>query len=138
MDYTRAFSLTPVDINRIPFKTLSSEWTYITCPRKTGTQLLSWVSAIVRMTLCSRRLRPRPRRHLRGRERIVSQNATLRYRCIRWYRYNSTEHPIAFHKAQDLGKAPKKLTGAAAPEAYEVRLSVELFKDMTHDMAERR
>lgn len=34
------------------------------------------------------------------------------------------EHPIPFHKAQDLGKVPKKLAGGPAPdieEAYEVR-----------------
>ena len=39
-------------------------------------------------------------------------------------RYNSKDHPIAFHKAQDLGKAPKKIAAAGpAPdleEAYEV------------------
>ncbi|KAG1807653.1 replication factor RFC1 C terminal domain-containing protein [Suillus subaureus] len=28
-------------------------------------------------------------------------------------RYNSTDHPIPFHKATDLGKAPKKLSGPA-------------------------
>ncbi|KAF8663971.1 hypothetical protein AX14_006802, partial [Amanita brunnescens Koide BX004] len=36
--------------------------------------------------------------------------------------YNSTEHPITFHRALDLGKAPKKLAGGPAPgleEAYE-------------------
>jgi len=81
-DYTCALSLTTVDINRVPFKMLSSEWTNTTCPRKTGTQSLSWVSAIVRMTLCSRRLRPQPRRHLRGSEHIVSQNVMMRCSCI--------------------------------------------------------
>ncbi|PFH45686.1 hypothetical protein AMATHDRAFT_158196 [Amanita thiersii Skay4041] len=38
-------------------------------------------------------------------------------------KYNSMEHPIAFHKALDLGKVPKKLAAGAAPdleEAYEV------------------
>jgi replication factor C subunit 1 len=33
------------------------------------------------------------------------------------------EHPIAFHRAMDLGKAPKKLAGGPAPdveEAFEV------------------
>lgn len=41
-------------------------------------------------------------------------------------RYNAQDHPIAFHKAQDLGKVPKKIAAAGpAPdleEAYEVRL----------------
>ncbi len=27
-------------------------------------------------------------------------------------KYNASEHPIAYHKAQDLGKAPKKLASA--------------------------
>lgn len=31
-------------------------------------------------------------------------------------RYNATEHPIAFHKAHDLGKAPKKLAAGPAPD----------------------
>ncbi|KAJ7584883.1 purine nucleotide binding protein [Mycena floridula] len=31
-------------------------------------------------------------------------------------KYNATEHPIAFHKAQDLGKAPKKLAAGPAPD----------------------
>ncbi|KAF8624173.1 hypothetical protein AX15_006010 [Amanita polypyramis BW_CC] len=38
-------------------------------------------------------------------------------------KYNSSEHPIAFHKAQDLGKAPKRPASGPAPdleEAYEV------------------
>jgi len=34
-------------------------------------------------------------------------------------RYNSTEHPIAFHKAQDLGKVPKKLAAGPAPDVEE-------------------
>ena len=49
--------------------------------------------------------------------------------CISSYRYNSSEHPIAFHKALDLGKVPKKLAGGPAPdleEAYEVRPIVPL------------
>ena len=44
------------------------------------------------------------------------------------YRYNASEHPIPFHRAQDLGKIPKKLAGGPAPdleEAY-VRNSFEL------------
>ncbi|KAJ7229198.1 replication factor RFC1 C terminal domain-containing protein [Mycena pura] len=37
--------------------------------------------------------------------------------------YNSSEHPIPFYKATDLGKAPKKLAGGPAPDiedAFEV------------------
>lgn len=42
-------------------------------------------------------------------------------------RYNASEHPIAFHKAEDLGKASKKLAPLPVPdleEAYEVRVAV--------------
>jgi len=38
-------------------------------------------------------------------------------------KYNASEHPIPFHKATDLGKAPKKLAAAPAPDledAFEV------------------
>ena len=38
-------------------------------------------------------------------------------------RYNSKDHPVPFHKAQDLGKLPKKLDAGPAPdleEAYDV------------------
>jgi len=31
-------------------------------------------------------------------------------------KYNASDHPIPFHKAQDLGKAPKKLGGGPAPD----------------------
>jgi len=43
-------------------------------------------------------------------------------------RYNSRDHPIPFHKAQDLGKVPKKLPGAPAPdleEAFDVDDAVD-------------
>jgi replication factor C subunit 1 len=41
-------------------------------------------------------------------------------------RYNSSDHPIPFHKAQDLGKVPKKLAADSVPdleEAFDVSLS---------------
>ncbi|KAL0948869.1 hypothetical protein HGRIS_008988 [Hohenbuehelia grisea] len=34
-------------------------------------------------------------------------------------KYNAGEHPIAFHKAQDLGKAPKKLAAEPLPDIEE-------------------
>jgi replication factor C subunit 1 len=40
-------------------------------------------------------------------------------------KYNARDHPIPFHKAQDLGKVPKKLPGGPAPdleEAFDVRI----------------
>ena len=42
-------------------------------------------------------------------------------------KYNSRDHPIPFHKAQDLGKVPKKLPGGPAPdleEAFDVSTCV--------------
>lgn len=43
-------------------------------------------------------------------------------------KYNSRDHPIPFHRAQDLGKAPKKIADAGpAPdleEAYDVSSSI--------------
>jgi len=39
-------------------------------------------------------------------------------------RYNSSEHPIPFHKAQDLGKVPKKLAGGPAPDLEEAYVSL--------------
>ena len=51
------------------------------------------------------------------------------YRClIVYFRYNSSDHPIAFHKATDLGKAPKKLGGGPAPDhedVLDVRVTVD-------------
>ncbi|KAG0699774.1 replication factor RFC1 C terminal domain-containing protein [Suillus ampliporus] len=35
-------------------------------------------------------------------------------------KYNSTDHPIPFHKATDLGKVPKKLAGGPAPDIEDV------------------
>jgi replication factor C subunit 1 len=35
-----------------------------------------------------------------------------------YIRYNACEHPIAFHR-QDLGKAPKKISGGAVPDLEE-------------------
>ncbi|KAI0301881.1 replication factor RFC1 C terminal domain-containing protein [Multifurca ochricompacta] len=43
-------------------------------------------------------------------------------------KYNTRDHPIPFHKAQDLGRVPKKLAGGPAPdleEAFDVDDSVE-------------
>ncbi|KAI0054114.1 DNA replication factor C large subunit [Auriscalpium vulgare] len=34
-------------------------------------------------------------------------------------KYNASEHPVPFHKAQDLGKIPKKLAGGPAPDLEE-------------------
>ena len=48
----------------------------------------------------------------------------LSRKTYRHCRYNTSTHPIAFHKATDLGKIPQKISGPAAPdleEAYDVR-----------------
>lgn len=41
-------------------------------------------------------------------------------------RYNASEHPIPFHRAQDLGKVPKKLAGGPAPDLEEAYVSTVL------------
>ena len=51
-------------------------------------------------------------------------------------RYNANAHPIPFHKAQDLGKAPKKIAAEPAPdceEAYNVSFYYE-FKRYLFDL----
>lgn len=42
------------------------------------------------------------------------------------FRYNAMDHPIAFHKADDLSKAPRKLVAEQLPdleEAFEVSMT---------------
>jgi hypothetical protein len=34
-------------------------------------------------------------------------------------RYNSRDHPVPFHKAQDLGKVPKKIATDTVPDLEE-------------------
>ena len=53
-------------------------------------------------------------------------------------RYNASEHPIPFHRAQDLGKIPKKLAGGPAPdleEAYVRGFFIDLLFFHTHIQA---
>jgi replication factor C subunit 1 len=51
-------------------------------------------------------------------------------------RYNASDHPLPFHKAQDLGKAPKKLTGGPAPDLEEafVCLYNELYDEISTNL----
>ncbi|KAG6332752.1 hypothetical protein ID866_6335 [Astraeus odoratus] len=54
-------------------------------------------------------------------------------------KYNSSDHPIAFHRAIDLGKAPKKLSGGPAPdleEAYDMDDFGEASDDETKKPSE--
>ncbi|KAI0002914.1 DNA replication factor C large subunit [Russula compacta] len=47
-------------------------------------------------------------------------------------KYNARDHPIPFHKAQDLGRVPKKLAGGPAPdleEAFDVDDTVDDVDD---------
>ncbi|KAF5365675.1 hypothetical protein D9758_003145 [Tetrapyrgos nigripes] len=47
-------------------------------------------------------------------------------------KYNSSDHPIPFHKAQDLGKVPKKLAAEAIPdleEAFDLDEAVDEVSD---------
>ncbi|PPQ72055.1 LOW QUALITY PROTEIN: hypothetical protein CVT26_006737 [Gymnopilus dilepis] len=49
----------------------------------------------------------------------ATKTAFTRKQVLFTVRYNSTDHPIPFHKAQDLGKVPKKLAGGPAPDLEE-------------------
>ncbi|TFK35074.1 replication factor RFC1 C terminal domain-containing protein [Crucibulum laeve] len=47
-------------------------------------------------------------------------------------KYNASEHPIPFHKAQDLGKLPKKLAGGPAPDLEEAFVD-DIVDDISDD-----
>ena len=47
-------------------------------------------------------------------------------------KYNSSDHPIPFHKAQDLGKIPKKLPGGPAPDLEEAFDVSTALVNLTH------
>ncbi|KAF8638476.1 hypothetical protein AX17_002187 [Amanita inopinata Kibby_2008] len=48
-------------------------------------------------------------------------------------KYNSTEHPIAFHKAQDLGKVPKKLAAGPMPDLEEAYEADDIVEEASED-----
>lgn len=48
-------------------------------------------------------------------------------------KYNSTEHPIPFHKAHDLGKVPKKLAAGPAPDLEEAFDMDDIVDDASDD-----
>ncbi|KAF7775848.1 hypothetical protein Agabi119p4_4241 [Agaricus bisporus var. burnettii] len=48
-------------------------------------------------------------------------------------KYNGSDHPIPFHKAQDLGKMPKKLTGGPAPDLEEAFID-DILDDEEEDV----
>ncbi|KAJ6551533.1 replication factor RFC1 C terminal domain-containing protein [Mycena capillaripes] len=48
-------------------------------------------------------------------------------------KYNSSEHPIPFYKASDLGKAPKKLAGGPAPDIEDAFDMDEPVDDVSDD-----
>lgn len=55
---------------------------------------------------------------------VITTNYFVACLIITWLnRYNASEHPIPFHKA-DLGKAPKKLAGGPAPDLEEAYVSI--------------
>ncbi|KAK7050917.1 DNA replication factor C complex subunit Rfc1 [Paramarasmius palmivorus] len=48
-------------------------------------------------------------------------------------KYNAADHPIAFHKATDVGKAPKKLASEPAPDLEEAFEVDEVPDDVSED-----
>ncbi|TFY76813.1 hypothetical protein EWM64_g7199 [Hericium alpestre] len=58
---------------------------------------------------------------------VVSKKIASATKSALTRKYNAQDHPIPFHKAQDLGKAPKKLAAGPAPdleEAFDVEEDV--------------
>ncbi|EIM85335.1 DNA replication factor C large subunit [Stereum hirsutum FP-91666 SS1] len=53
------------------------------------------------------------------REAVVGKEISAATKTALTKKYNAREHPIPFHKAQDLGKIPKKLQGGPAPDLEE-------------------
>ena len=52
-------------------------------------------------------------------ESVVLKKISTATKTALTKKYNSRDHPIPFHKAQDLGKVPKKLSGGPAPDLEE-------------------
>jgi hypothetical protein len=52
-------------------------------------------------------------------DKVVLKKIATATKAALTRRYNSQDHPIPFHKAQDLGKVPKKLAGGPAPDLEE-------------------
>ncbi|KAG5643238.1 hypothetical protein DXG03_001287 [Asterophora parasitica] len=53
-------------------------------------------------------------------------------------KYNASEHPIPFHKAQDLGKVPKKLAGGPAPDLEEAFDLDDVVDDASDDEKKKK
>ncbi|KAF8959445.1 replication factor RFC1 C terminal domain-containing protein [Flammula alnicola] len=52
-------------------------------------------------------------------------------------KYNSTEHPIPFHKAEDLGKLAKKIAGEPAPDLEEAYVE-DVIEEASDDEAKSK
>ncbi|EIW81766.1 DNA replication factor C, large subunit [Coniophora puteana RWD-64-598 SS2] len=52
-------------------------------------------------------------------DELVLKKIPLATKTALTRKYNSSEHPIPFHKATDLGKVPKRLPGGPAPDLEE-------------------
>ncbi|KAA1477467.1 DNA replication factor C large subunit [Dentipellis sp. KUC8613] len=52
-------------------------------------------------------------------EELVQKKISAATKTALTKKYNAQDHPIPFHKAQDLGKVPKKLAGGPAPDLEE-------------------
>ncbi|KAF9457260.1 replication factor RFC1 C terminal domain-containing protein [Collybia nuda] len=53
-------------------------------------------------------------------------------------KYNASEHPIPFHKAQDLGKVPKKLAAGPAPDLEEAFDMDDVVDDVSDDEKQKK
>ncbi|PPQ84612.1 hypothetical protein CVT25_015709 [Psilocybe cyanescens] len=65
-------------------------------------------------------------------DEIVMKNISTATKTALTRKYNASEHPIPFHKAQDLGKVPKKLAGGPAPDLEEAFVD-DVVEDASDD-----
>ena len=107
---------------RAPWTRRLSSWTSTSSRARTGTRLssLAWVTTRMRTSSRRSRRRPRPRSRRSARSRCLTLWGHVLTCLSRPHRYNSRDHPVAFHKAEALGKVPKKIAAAGpAPDLEE-------------------
>jgi len=68
-------------------------------------------------------------------DQIVAKSISTATKTALTKKYNASEHPIPFHRAQDLGMAPKKLAGGPAPDLEEVYVDDVIDGDVSEDEA---
>jgi len=90
---------------RLPFQRSLKLWTNTTCRRKIGTLSSSSVwETIQKIGWLKQSALPAKRRSPRSMRVLLSLQGSI---LTRHFRYNATDHPIAFHRGTDLGPITK-------------------------------